>query len=82
MQVLVRAEQSTADGYAAFMGLFGVATNTVSLLFSLLGTSCTLRILGLRLTLVSYPLCLAAVSVAILFRPDVWAMFYLQVRTL
>lgn len=78
MQVLVRAEQSTADGYAAFMGLFGVATNTVSLLFSLLGTSCTLRTLGLRTTLVSYPLCLAAVSIAILFRPDVWVMFYLQ----
>ena len=36
-QVLVRGNSRSPDEYAAFMGLFGLATNSVSLAFSLLG---------------------------------------------
>ena len=79
MQVLVRAYSRSPDDYAAFMGLFGLATNTVSLLFSLLGTSFVLRSLGLRATLMAYPVALGAVALANYARPDVWAVFYLQV---
>jgi len=79
LQVLVRAHSRTPDEYAAFMGLFGLATNSVSLGFSLLGTSFVLRVFGMRSTLMGYPVMLGAVALANYAHPDVWAMFYLQV---
>ncbi|KAL7559996.1 hypothetical protein ACA910_013491 [Epithemia clementina (nom. ined.)] len=45
-----------------FLGFFGQATNGLSLVMSLFGTSAVIRILGLRLTLLLFPsLCLCVV---------------------
>ena len=38
-----------------------------------------LRAFGMRRTLMAYPVMLGAVAIAAAARPDVWAMFYLQV---
>ena len=55
------SEEATS-AFTAFMGLFGQATNTLSFLLSLFGTSAIIRYLGLRLTLLLFPtLCLCVI---------------------
>ena len=55
-------ERATA-GYASFMGSFGLACNTVSLAFSLFGTSGVISTYGVRCALVTFPVVLSAASV-------------------
>lgn len=63
------------QGFASFMGLFGQATNALSFLLSLLGTSAILRYIGLRRTLLLFPtLCGLAVAM-IRFRPSLYTVF-------
>lgn len=63
------------QGFASFMGFFGQATNTLSFLTSLLGTSAVLRYIGLRRTLLLFPtLCGLAVAM-IRFRPTLYTVF-------
>lgn len=45
---------ATQEGFAAFLGFFGIATNTLSFLTVLLGTSYLLKRLGLRNSLLLY----------------------------
>ena len=50
------------NGFTQFMGFFGQATNTLSFLLSLFGTSAIIRYLGLRITLLLFPtLCLGVI---------------------
>ena len=57
------------------MGIFGQSTNTLSFLFSFLGTSFVIRSLGLRLTLLLFPsMCLGVILVVRTF-PDLWVVF-------
>jgi ATP:ADP antiporter, AAA family len=68
------SEEATA-GFTTFMGFFGQATNTLSFLLSLLGTSAVIRYLGLRLTLLLFPsLCLATIIVVRL-HPTIYVVF-------
>ena len=61
--------------FAHFMGIFGQATNGLSFLFSLVGTSAVLRHCGLRATLVVFPvLCLLVIIVVRLY-PTLWVVF-------
>ena len=54
--------EDATQGFTKFMGFFGQATNTLSFLLSLLGTSAIIRYLGLRLTLLLFPtLCLGVI---------------------
>jgi len=63
------------DHFAAFMGLFGQITNSISFLFSLTGTSFVIRTIGLRKTLLAFPsLCLCAILVVLMF-PSLWVVF-------
>ena len=67
--------EDALKGIASFMGLFGVATNSLSFLFSLLGTSAVIRYLGLRLTLLLFPsLCLVVIIVVRMY-PTLYVVF-------
>jgi ATP:ADP antiporter, AAA family len=52
-------------GFAKFMGIFGVATNTLALLMALLGTSYLMKRFGLTFCLLIYPVCLGTAMTAL-----------------
>lgn len=54
-------EFASVEGFAKFMGYYGTATNTLSFLMALLGTSYLIKRFGLRFGLLFYPisLCIA-----------------------
>jgi len=56
-------KRAASAAFVAYMGRFGQITNSISLVFSLLGTSFVIRRIGLRLTLLAFPaMCLGAVG--------------------
>jgi len=65
----------TAD-FARFMGFFGQATNSVSLFFSLMGTSMVIRRLGLSRTLLLFPIMLMCVLCFVFFMPSLNVFFF------
>jgi len=71
----VGLSQDAQEGLATFMGLFGQATNTLSFLFSLLGTSAVIRTLGLRLTLLLFPSMMLIVIIVVRMVPTLWVVF-------
>jgi AAA family ATP:ADP antiporter len=68
------SEDATA-AFTTFMGLFGQATNTLSFLLSLLGTSAVIRYLGLRLTLLLFPTLCLAVIIMVRLKPTLYVVF-------
>jgi len=67
--------QDAQEGFATFMGLFGQATNTLSFLFSLLGTSVVIRTVGLRLTLLMFPSLMLLTIIVVRMIPTLWVVF-------
>jgi len=67
--------EEAANAIASFMGLFGVATNSLSFIFSLLGTSAIIRKLGLRLTLLLFPSLCLIVIIVVRWRPTLYVVF-------
>ena len=67
--------QEATNAIASFMGLFGVATNTLSFVFSLLGTSAIIRRLGLRLTLLLFPSLCLIVIIVVRMKPTLYIVF-------
>ena len=65
--------------YASFMGTFGLATNSLSLLLSLFGTSAIIKGCGLRIVLVAFPTMLAFCATLTCLYPSVWLLFGLMV---
>ena len=61
--------------FTKFMGFFGQATNTLSLIMSLFGTSAVIRYLGLRLTLLLFPTMCLAVICAVRLHPTLYVVF-------
>ena len=68
------SEQATA-AFTKFMGFFGQATNTLSLVMSLFGTSAVIRYLGLRLTLLLFPTLCLIVICAVRVHPTLYVVF-------
>ncbi len=64
------------NGMASFMGFFGVATNSLSFIFSLFGTSAIIRYLGLRLTLLLFPSLCLIVIILVRLRPTLYVVFF------
>ena len=64
-----------SNAIASFMGFFGVATNSLSFVFSLLGTSAIIRKLGLRLTLLLFPSLCLVVIIVVRLRPTLYVVF-------
>lgn len=67
--------QEATNAIASFMGLFGVATNSLSFVFSLLGTSAIIRRLGLRLTLLLFPSLCLIVIIVVRLKPTLFVVF-------
>ena len=61
MKFLADETYHSATQVAEFMGMFGVATNLLSFVFALIGTSFLIRRFGLTFCLVAYPLTIACV---------------------
>jgi len=71
--------EEATNALASFMGLFGVATNTLSFVFSLLGTSAIVRKFGLRMTLLLFPsLCLGVIIMVRLY-PSLYVVFFAMI---
>lgn len=67
--------KDATSAFATFMGFFGQATNTLSFLLSLLGTSAVIRYLGLRLTLLLFPTLCLIVIICVRLRPTLYVVF-------
>jgi len=67
--------QEASDEFATFMGLFGQATNTLSLFLSFFGTSAVLRTLGLRTTLLLFPSMCLAIVISVRVHPTLYTVF-------
>jgi AAA family ATP:ADP antiporter len=67
--------EEATNAIASFMGFFGVATNSLSFVFSLLGTSAIIRKLGLRLTLLLFPSLCLIVIIVVRYRPTLYVVF-------
>ncbi|VEU41244.1 unnamed protein product [Pseudo-nitzschia multistriata] len=67
--------EEASNAIASFMGLFGVATNSLSFIFSLLGTSAVIRKFGLRLTLLLFPTLCLVVIIVVRLRPTLYVVF-------
>jgi AAA family ATP:ADP antiporter len=68
------SEDATA-AFTSFMGFFGQATNSLSFLFSLFGTSAVIRKLGLRLTLLLFPSLCLGVIIFVRLHPTLYVVF-------
>ncbi|MGE0010143.1 MAG: NTP/NDP exchange transporter [Candidatus Babeliales bacterium] len=68
MQYQVNSSSTFAGelGFAQFQGYYGVATNTLSFLMALLGTSYLIKKYGLRFGLLFFPACLVAALASLL----------------
>lgn len=67
--------QEATRAFAEFMGFFGQATNSLSLILSLFGTSAVIRIFGLRLTLLLFPSVCLCVIICVRLRPTLYVAF-------
>ena len=67
--------QEASTAFARFMGVFGQATNSLSFVFSLLGTSAVIRNFGLRLTLLLFPSLCLLVIITVRNFPSLWVVF-------
>ncbi|KNC77073.1 hypothetical protein SARC_10458 [Sphaeroforma arctica JP610] len=75
MKVLANEQFETKEEFKAFMGTFGIASNTVSLIFAILGTKFLLERLGLLTCLVSIPSLILGLISAVYVYPSVWMAF-------
>jgi AAA family ATP:ADP antiporter len=74
-----KATFGSTEKVAEFLGMYGLATNTLSFLFALIGTSYFIRRLGLTACLVTYPLMVACLVGAVWIHPVLWTFFAAQV---
>ena len=75
MKVLGKARYASPAEFAAFLGSFGQAANSLSLVFSVLGTSWVIRSVGLRPTLMLFPLVLMCAVGVVYSAPSMWVLF-------
>lgn len=68
------SSEATA-AFTTFMGLFGQATNTLSLFLSFFGTSAIIRYLGLRITLLLFPTLCLIVIIIVRLNPTLYVVF-------
>jgi len=59
-------------GFAAFMGMFGILTNSISFVFSLLGTGKFIQTFGLTISLLAFPSIMLVATAVLFVTPDIW----------
>lgn len=67
--------QLALRGFASFMGRFGQVTNTISFVFSLLGTGFVIEKFGLTITLLSFPVLMLICTAIVWLNPTLWTIF-------
>lgn len=72
---LAAGEYTTTTALTSFLGKYGMATNGVTFILSLLGTSYFIRNFGLMFCLVGYPVCTAIAVIAVWIYPNIWMFF-------
>jgi len=75
MKLLARQVYSTPETFASFMGNFGIGCNTLTLAFSLVGTSFIMKRFGLTFCLVLFPITVGAVVLYVYFNASIWVLF-------
>jgi ATP:ADP antiporter, AAA family len=66
---------AAAEHFASLLGTFGICTNSISFLFSLLGTSMVIRRLGLKLTLLAFPSLVLCLILAVIAVPRLYTFY-------
>lgn len=79
MLFLADAHYPSAEKLSEFLGYFGIATNSVALIFSLFGTSFFLRRFGLTFCLVMYPIGVGVVIFNVLAASSLMMLFIAMV---
>ncbi len=72
---LVDESFATAEKVASFIGYMGLTTNSLSLLFALLGTSFLIRRFGLTFSLLLFPIATIFIISIAYFWPTLWILF-------
>lgn len=75
MKLLGRAAYTNKEAFASFLGKFAVTTNSLALIFAILGTSFFVRTFGVRFCLVMFPVTAGCVIASTLFFPSLWPVF-------
>lgn len=75
--LIIRADEAyrSTEHVVEFIGLYLQSVNILSLVISLVGTSIIVRSLGVKMSLLLYPLVTAAVIVATCLNPSLWILF-------
>lgn len=79
MNSSAKATLGSLEQVIEFQGIYGLATNVLSFLFALLGTSYLIRRFGLISCLVAYPTMVAVLVLAVWQYPSLWMFFTAQV---
>lgn len=79
MNSSAKATLGTLERVIEFQGIYGLATNVLTFLFALLGTSYLIRRFGLVACLVAYPTMVAVLVLAVWQFPGLWMFFGAQV---
>ncbi len=75
MKALADAAYPTAAGVTGFLGLFGVATNVLALVFALVGSTFFIRRYGLRFCLIAFPVSIVFALLYVLNFPALYSFF-------
>ncbi|MFA6263085.1 MAG: Npt1/Npt2 family nucleotide transporter [Candidatus Babeliales bacterium] len=65
----------STENVIEFLGVYLQSVNVLSLFISLIGTSVIIRSLGIKASLLLYPLITAAVIITVCIKPSLWVMF-------
>ncbi len=83
MKFIADTVYAGSDSFTSFLGYFGMATNSVALVFALVGTGFFITRYGLLFCLVAYPLIMAFITCGIIAMPasimvsgGVWIFFF------
>jgi len=79
MKLLARQAYTSPDTFANFMGLFGIGCNTMTLIFSLIGTGFIMKKWGLTFCIVLFPISVGAVVTFVYFFASMWVFFWAMI---
>jgi len=74
MKVLADQVYPTKEAFAAYQGMYGILTNSLALVFAMVGTSFLMRRFGLRFCLMLFPIATGLVVGAIYFWPVLYVV--------
>jgi AAA family ATP:ADP antiporter len=75
MKLLARQAYTSPETFAHFMGIFGIGCNTLTLLFSLVGTGFIMKKWGLTFCIVLFPIAVGCVVIFVYFFSSMWVLF-------